>query len=158
MSPRPHMTADEVDRAVQMHAEGQMLAHICQELDRAPATIRRHLAPLGIIFPRRGRRSLPAPISDITAAVAALDYQDGATIQQLAQRLGIGYRRCTQLLQEQGVELRPAGRRRKPRRYCPVLTGAGYMSLAEAQAEAARRQELTGAVYQVCELVEVPRG
>lgn len=100
------LTRDEQDRVLRaLYAEGCNYPQLHEQTGLSETWVRRRLINLGVEVRRRppAARPLSVPASQI-----AEDYNNGDSIQTLAERYDSYYKQIRQTLIDQGVVLRPS--------------------------------------------------
>lgn len=98
----------DVDEAIRLAEQGLTLSQIARALDASPSGVRTHLHRAGIT-PRDGRQDPRQNVNfrpDLDDDTIAAEYQDGATIPELAAKYEAGTRTIRMRLLKAGVTLR----------------------------------------------------
>ena len=106
MPPRRLLVGHEVELAAAYEA-GATVQELAARFDCSVTTVREVLAETGVELRARGPRS---PLEGREAELAAA-YEEGGTVRELAERFGANQRTIRRALAEQGVAMRPPGRK-----------------------------------------------
>lgn len=104
--PRRLLLGQEAELASR-YRDGDTVQELAARYECSVTTVREVLAAAGVVLRARGPRS---PLEGRAAELAAA-YVAGATVRDLAERFGANQRTIRKVLAEEGVAMRPPGRR-----------------------------------------------